>query len=199
MNNTNFKIEEKTRESISTGIAMVDMEINRNYLADLETHDVLSLETAIELKKAPNIRLTSFGFVKITRIVSDKEENFNEKLASVYSSLYTFFTSSENVDGAIIMLISGREDKVDYYLGIRHNEEREITLDILCCSLKGNFPGIEMEVIGKDVNDFDKIKNLLNENMPEDGSQKKSNFCVCSAKFKNQKRRKFCTRNRKFY
>ena len=88
MSKKNLKMALKPPDSISTGIAMVDMEVNRNYLADLETHNVLVLSST------EKVALASFAFVKITRIVSNKEEDFNEKLASVYSSLYTFFTST---------------------------------------------------------------------------------------------------------
>ena len=160
MSSTNLKMA-KLSESISTGIAMVDMEVNRNYLADLETHRVLPLESKISH--------AYFSFVKITRIVSDKEENFNEKLASVYSSLYTFFTATkENVDGAIVMLICGKRDRIDYYLGVRHRETA-VALDILRGSLEGQFPGIEMEAI----DDGKKIGAFLNQYIPENGANKK--------------------------
>ena len=170
MSNTDLAMK-KTVESISTGIEMVDREINRTYLADLETHRVKALAV-------PEKTSEPLGFVKITRIVSNREENFNEKLASVYSSLYTFFTSSEtNVDGAIIMLICGKPDRVDYYLGIRHNSHsaklktmKDTALKILCNSLEGQFPGSD---IGKSPLTDKESATLLNKHIPVDDAHKK--------------------------
>ena len=152
--------------AISDGLAIVDREVNRSYLADLETHNVIAL------KEEEEVLLASFGFVKITRIVSDKKENFNEKLASVYSSLYTFFTSTEqDVDGAIIMLICGEPDdepgKVDYYLGIRH-KQKKLALSILSNSLEGNFPGSDIKPL-----ENKEIEPFLNQYIPKKDAQKK--------------------------
>jgi len=179
MNSKELQIAHK---EISEGIAKVDEVVSKNYLANLETHKV------VPLKKEQEISMLSFGFVKITRIVSNKEENFNEKLASVYSSLYTFFTATEqDVDGAIIMLICGKSDKVDYYLGIRHNTKPDIALDILQNSLEGHFPGSEISVLGKKEDDWKRIRTLLNENVPENGAQKKVSSVYAVPSLKTEK------------
>jgi len=179
MNSKELQIAHK---EISEGITKVDEVVSKNYLANLETHKV------VPLKKEQEISMLSFGFVKITRIVSNKEENFNEKLASVYSSLYTFFTATEqDVDGAIIMLICGEPDKVDYYLGIRHNSKPDTALDILQNSLEGHFPGSEISVIGKGEDDWKEIRKLLNDYVPENGAQKKVSSVYAVPSLKTEK------------
>jgi len=181
----NSKELQLAHKEISQGLAKVDEVVSKNYLANLETHKV------VPLQKTQEISITDFGFLQITRIVSDKEENFNEKLASVYSSLYTFFTATEqNVDGAIIMLICGKPDKVDYYLGIRHCA-KETALDILHNSLEGNFPGSEITVFGKGEDDWKEIRNILNQNVPENGAQKKVSSVYAVPSLKTEKDENF--------
>jgi hypothetical protein len=183
MNSKELQIAHK---EISKGIAKVDEVVSKNYLANLETHNVVAL------RKEQEVSMLSFGFVKITRIVADKEENFNEKLASVYSSLYTFFTATEqDVDGAIIMLICGKPDKVDYYLGIRHKSKPDTALDILCNSLEGNFPGSEIFPLGNQEDDWKKIRNLLDEYVPENGAQKKVSSVYAVPSLKTEKDENF--------
>ena len=183
MNNKELQIAHK---EISEGIAKVDEVVSKNYLANLETHKVAPL------KKDREVSMLSFGFVKITRIVSDKEENFNEKLASVYSSLYTFFTATEHdIDGAIIMLICGEPDKVDFYLGVRHKSKPDIALDILQNSLEGHFPGSEISVLGKQEDDWKKIRALLTKYVPENGAQKKVSSVYAVPSLKTEKDENF--------
>lgn len=183
MNTKELQIAHK---EISKGIAKVDEVVSKNYLANLETHNVVAL------RKEQEVSMLSFGFVKITRIVADKEENFNEKLASVYSSLYTFFTATEqDVDGAIIMLICGKPDKVDYYLGIRHKSKPDTALDILLNSLEGHFPGSEIFPLGNQEDDWKKIRNLLNEYVPENGAQKKVSSVYAVPSLKTEKDENF--------
>ena len=182
MNSKELQIAHK---EISQGLAKVDEVVSKNYLANLETHKV------VPLQKTQEVSITDFGFLQITRIVSDKEEHFNEKLASVYSSLYTFFTATEqNVDGAIIMLICGKPDKVDYYLGIRHCA-KETALDILHNSLDGNFPGSEITALGKGEDDWKKIRTLLDEHIPENGAQKKVSSVYAVPSLKTEKDENF--------
>jgi hypothetical protein len=183
MNSKELQIAYK---EISSGIAKVDEVVSKNYLANLETHNV------VPLRKEQEVSMLSFGFVKITRIVSDKEENFNEKLVSVYSSLYTFFTATEReVDGAIIMLICGKPDKVDYYLGIRHKSKPDTALEILHNSLEGHFQGSELDIIGKQEDDWKKIRALLTDYVPEDGAQKKVSSVYAVPSLKTEKNENF--------
>ena len=185
MNGKGVEIAYMTSE-ISTGIAMVDMEVNRNYLANLTTHNVIPLTLAKEKKLVPSVTSGMFRFVQITRIVSDKEENFNEKLACIYSSLYTFFSSTEIVDGAIIMLICGKPDKVDYYLGIRHKFNPGIALNLLFCSLEGHFQGSEVKSLSTN-----EIKTLLDIYLPENESQKKVSSVYAVPSLKTEKDENF--------
>lgn len=112
---------------IANGLITADKFINKSYLIDISSSDVVPLKE--DFNNTKGIRL-----YQIEKLVYDKEENINDKLISVYSSLL-------NINSSALLVISGEEKSVSFYIGIRSTENTAIAGVILEKSFLGNFPG----------------------------------------------------------
>ena len=126
----------KLDKQISDGLESADNHINRNYLINATSHDVLPIMD--DDNWANRIRL-----FQITKIVYDKKENVNDKLISVFASL-------QNIQGSVILLINGKVEGVDIYIGVREKPNTitniKTSADVLRSSFLGNFPGSELSL-----------------------------------------------------
>lgn len=97
----------------------------------------------------------NFRLYEIFSIVYDKNENVQDKLTSVYSTI------SSLKQCGLIMILNATKEKVNLYMGIRGNEETEVknNAKTLKNAFEGNFPGIKME-------------NVLKKNIEKDSSCK---------------------------
>ena len=112
---------------INNGIMTADRYVNRTYLINAASCNVLPLSE--ERKNNNAIRL-----YQIKKLVYDKEENINDKLISVYSSLL-------NIDSSAMLVIAGSKESVEFYIGIRSEANAAIAGQIIEKSFIGNFPG----------------------------------------------------------
>ncbi len=74
-------------EIMSSGMDLVDLFVNKNYLISLDKCEPIALE----------VNQKSFSYLslfEITKIVFDINENINDKLVSVYSALSNFGSSA---------------------------------------------------------------------------------------------------------
>lgn len=128
--------EEQNRidKQISEGLLSADNIINRNYLIDATSHDVLIPEE--DPTWANRIRL-----FQIKKIVYDKKENVNDKLISVFASL-------QNIQGSVLLIIEGKLEGANIYIGVKENPNTitniKTSADVLKSSFLGNFPGSEL-------------------------------------------------------
>ena len=112
---------------ITNGLIAADKIINKNYLINLSENEILPLKEEFQTTTA--IRL-----YQIEKLIFDKDENVNDKLISVYSSLL-------NINSSVLLLLSGTKADVRIYLGTRSFENTAIAGRILEKSFLGNFPG----------------------------------------------------------
>lgn len=128
--------EEQNRidKQISEGLLSADNIINRNYLIDATSRDVLIPEE--DPTWANRIRL-----FQIKKIVYDKKENVNDKLISVFASL-------QNIQGSVLLIIEGKLEGVNIYIGVKETPNSvtniKTSADVLKSSFLGNFPGSEL-------------------------------------------------------
>ena len=87
MDSTYSVAESKQLQLVHNGLVTADRFINKNYLINLYENEILSLNEV--QKSSVAIRL-----FKIEKLVYDKEENINDKLISVYSSLLNIESSA---------------------------------------------------------------------------------------------------------
>ena len=134
-------------EIMNSGMELVDLFVNKNYLIGLENCEPISLDSTQKT-------FSYLSLFEITKIVYDRDENINDKLVSVYSALSNFGSS------ALLVLFSD-ETGVKFYLGTRDTNQPNVAKAILQKSLKGNFPGIEMQEQSSN-----QIERLLERHIP---------------------------------
>ena len=115
------------------GLVVADQFVNRNYLSNLNDYPVIPMDE--ELKVYNKIRLYC-----IKKIVYDKNENINDKLISVYSALH-------NLESTALLVMDSSETGIEFYLGVRSEEDAATAGMILQKGMAGNFPGSEVEGI----------------------------------------------------
>lgn len=132
MNNfsNNYIADSEQIRKINNGLKTADVFINKSYLLDVTDSNVLMLND--DDKNAIKMRLFN-----VESLVYDKEENVNDKLISVYSSLL-------NINSSALLIIRGNGEDVSFYLGVRSESSASIAGDILQKSFLGNFPGSEL-------------------------------------------------------
>lgn len=120
--------EEKQQEKLlSDGLAYANRFINRQYLANIDVHQV---------EKIPD----DYRFMRLFRIsklVFDSEENTNDKLISVYGAL-------NSIRSTVIIVIRAFKTHVEIYLGTRC-ANASTAGSILKDSMSGNFGGSDIE------------------------------------------------------
>lgn len=115
---------------------IADIFINRYYLDSFSQAEIWESSQDIDRIKSPE----KLCIYKISKLILDKNEDTNDKLTSVYNSLY-------NLAISVAILIVGTETKVDYYFLTRSEILTKQSGEILESSLRGNFPGIDLEPI----------------------------------------------------
>lgn len=110
-------------------IAAIDSLVHKSYLGDLCTCAVAS---------APEVHASfdDISMFHVQRIVFRKGEEINDKLVSVYSAMASHSSS-------VIVLISGRDDGIDFYIGTKSARNSYEAAGVMSSALRGNFPGIK--------------------------------------------------------
>ncbi len=132
--------------------------ITKDYLYKLENFEVKKLDE--ELAK---VNISEYTRVyKFTKIVSDKDESVLDKLVTVLNAAYSS-------NATVFTIVKGTGVKTEYYLGVvsKDIKQAQDSIDIqgntLEQSLKGNFPGLEIDHIqGKQKDDL--LSNALKYN-----------------------------------
>lgn len=138
----------RANQIMNTGMELVDLFVNKNYLIDLDKCEPVALE--------PHQRSFSYmSLYEIRKIIYNRDENINDKLVSVYSALSNFGSS------ALLVLFSDA-DGVRFYLGTRDANQPNVAKEILQKSLKGNFPGIDIKEQASS-----QIARLLESHIPD--------------------------------
>lgn len=79
-------------------------------------------------------------FYQVKKIVYNSDENTNDKLISVYSSLAHFVDT-------LVLLVVGHKNDVDLYIGVRSKRDTLIASSLLHDAFMANFPGSLLESI----------------------------------------------------
>lgn len=119
--------EQKQLQILNNGMITADRFINKTYLIDIATQNVIPLSD--EGKTTNCIRL-----FQISKLIYDKKENVNDKLISVYSAL-------QNIGSSVMLVLNGTEQEVSFYIGVRSVDNASTASKILEKSFTGNFPG----------------------------------------------------------
>lgn len=104
--------------------------IDRDYLMNLENPQ----NTVMPPHSTPP---SSIRILQLKKIVYNTE--------SVQSRLLSVFHTLSGVSNACFLMICGRRERADLYLGLQSDESASLAGNALCSSICGNFPGTEFE------------------------------------------------------
>jgi len=113
--------------------------VYKTYLKDLHKMEVVPCPDELTELKLENIA----QFFRVERFVSEINENYRDKLVSVFNAV-------ANCGGSVIILINSDGEKIGYYFGTKTLDEQNPKIlnnsrDALEKTLKGNFPGTKIK------------------------------------------------------
>ena len=147
------KMQMNIEKSISNAIHYADLFVSKNYLIDLEKSSVRKMDDAQK-----NFR--NIGFIEISKICYDPQENVQDKLKTVYTALF-------NVQSSVLLMIKSDETGIRFFIGIHDDNQPVLSRSILEKSLRGNFPGIDLTVIYGD-----ETKQIMTDSFPTEYNSK---------------------------
>lgn len=126
-------------------IALASKVLMKQYLSDLHKYKIVPVEDTFlpeDIQGNPSDYTRLFCIKSITY---DKEEDNLLKLSNVYNALSV-------AKGSLILIIDSNGDKISFYMGVRtfSNDDLTIAQDTLIKTLRGNFPGCEIESLKND-------------------------------------------------
>ena len=132
MNNTNVIYDEQL---LQDNIAVANKFVNRSYLSELSELEVVPL--AEHQKRFQSIRL-----YKINKLIYDSSEDVNDKLISVFNSV-------QNTRSNLVLMLCGKKNSVEFYIGVQSMHEIGIADKVFQKSMLGNFPGSSVQRISQ--------------------------------------------------
>ncbi|MBP3674920.1 MAG: DUF87 domain-containing protein [Campylobacter sp.] len=135
--------------------------LSKSYLSNLTAGEVLSMQTNND-----DINL-AVRFFSLGQIVNNKNENMRDKLSNVFHSVW-------NADGSILLLIKGKKDSTEIYIGIKNVlfdgsddaiNHTSLLSEILENNLTANFPGTKSK--RDEINETHDDKALSNIDEPK--------------------------------
>ena len=117
--------------SIQNDIAVANRFVNRSYLSDLAELEVVPL--AEHQKRFQSIRL-----YRINKLIYDSNEDVNDKLISVFNSV-------QNTRSNLVLILCGKKNSVEFYIGVQSMHEIGIADKVFQKSILGNFPGSSVQ------------------------------------------------------
>ena len=140
---------------LAQGFAVADMYLTQQYLDRFSAGTVYEPDNTV-------MDVLKMRVFQISKLVYDPEEQINDNLICVYSSLH-------NMDSAVALIIRSNSKEVGFYAAVRSEDNAELAGETLCSVLKGNFPGID---ISAPLNGNE--KRALLDAMTPDGTAPKS-------------------------
>ena len=131
------KWEEQKRKTayelkLAQGFAVADMYLTQQYLDHFSAGTVYEADSVV-------MDVRTLRIYQISKLVYDPEEQINDKLISVYSSLHS-------MNSAVALIIQSDNKEVAFYAAVRSEDNAELAGETLSSVLKGNFPGIDISV-----------------------------------------------------
>ena len=142
-------------EDLYAAFHAADNVILKKYVTKLSNAPCIEMSNELkQIEIGSNVRL-----YRVERIVYDKNENIQDKLTTVYSTIF----SLENC--GLVMMIHGSENEAELYLGVvvrdfnaYQNEDGGVELSVvgkkrsdygrvLMNTFEGNFPGSELQLV----------------------------------------------------
>lgn len=154
------------KDNLLSAYELADTLLMKKYVSSLNTYDVIPRQ---DLSIEENQNETLFRFVKMDRIVYNKDETNLNKFINVYHPLYS-------CGGSVVLLFQSDGSNIDFYIGTKANDFNLLNVcdDALKKTIRGNFPGTKI----KGLND-NKAKQLLKKVVGRVGDGKSIASVTC--------------------
>ena len=147
----------KENSMLEKAFENADIALSKSYLSNLTNGEVLSIKTN------SNDVNSVVRFFSIGQIITNKSENMRDKLSNVFHSVW-------NANGSILLLIKGKKDSTEIYMGIKNVlfddsddgiNHTTLLSEILENNLKAKAIANEIaKVFSKEIESIYEIKNL---------------------------------------
>ena len=128
MNDTVMLYDE---QKLQADLATANRFVKRSYLSELTDLEVVPLPE--HQKRFQSIRL-----YRVNKLIYDSSEDVNDKLVSVFNSV-------QNTRSNLILLLCGKKNTVEFYIGVQSMHEIGIADKVFQKSMIGNFPGSSVQ------------------------------------------------------
>lgn len=158
MTRENASLDVRRKQDLIQAFSNADTIINKNYLRNLEELEVIRIPRELENTDI----ISKARFIKINKLVYNKNENILDKLATVLNAA--------SLSGAsVATIINSDGNKIDYYIGvINKNSEEDLTVqsEILEGTFDANFAGSKLDNLTN--HEFEKLyKNIFDNDEDE--------------------------------
>lgn len=142
------------QEKSNNALALVNDVVLKNYVTKLESMNVIPIDGVQGLN--------NIVMYRINKMVYEKDEYATDKFFSVIGTM-------THADSSVFLIVDGQGNHTDFYIGIKSFDEKRVDSSVaetLISSLKGQFPGVEIENLsiipkGEDKPPQNKILNKL--------------------------------------
>jgi len=124
--------------SMNSSVMLADMFVRKSYLEVLEAADILPLRPEFQaIAPGSNLRL-----MHMEGILYSKDDKLSQKIRTLFGAVESFGQS-------VMLLINGKKDRVDLYLGVCSDQPEEVSVcaKTLIHSLNGALPGCKCRAI----------------------------------------------------
>lgn len=141
------------------GLRLAETFVKKFYLDDLDHYEVTKASRSVlELSTDRNLVM-----YKISGLIFNKDENVQDRLNNVYSSMH-------GLNLSVVFMLRSDGKEISFYIGtktVNDNDDFQVNSELANAfeqTFRGNFPGSEISSVN--ISDFnDLLKNIL----PEDG------------------------------
>ena len=161
------------KENLLSAYELADTLLMKKYVASLNSYNIIPKE---ELTVEDPQNKVTYRFIKIDRIVYNKDEKNIDKFINVYHSLYS-------CGGSVVLLFQSCGNNIDFYIGTKAHDDNSLNIcaDVLKKTIQGNFPGTKIETV-KDT----PAKEMLNNVVGKIGDDKAIASVTCIPSFRHE-------------
>lgn len=133
------RAEERKKEllTLTNGFQAANIFVNKGYLDEFSSAPIL------ESKGNENLDIQKIRLFKMSKVVFDPKEDVMDKMTSFYGALY-------NLSATAAVLIRGTKNDVEFYFASRSDNAAPLAGEIMQSTLRGNFPGIDLQSFNAD-------------------------------------------------
>lgn len=142
----------ETAMLINETVAKADVYVRKGYLSVLDQAEIVPLGSSeMTIVPGSNVRM-----VKVDSFVFEKEQSISQKLRNIYGSL-------EKQGVTAVLLLEGKTDKVNIYMGVCAGDHQDATTGFrtFLNSFNGTFPGSQYRNVK-----YETASNILEEVFP---------------------------------